>query len=166
MDSLPPFHVYHWRVYEQDLEQTSQLRPPQPLHHTFPIRHCSNPHSTPCCFAVPRSRRGTNWDKRLEHEGRLYVNAACFQHRRPYSNTARGRPEATRGGSRGEGSWASLRSGRVWGGTHLRCGLLVCKIDTASGARGVPRGRLGCGGAAGPGGAVVVREARMFCAES
>ena len=133
MDSLPPFHVYHWRVYEQDSEQTSQLRPPQPLHHIFPIRHCSNPHSTPCCFAVPRSRRGTNWDKRLEHEGRLYVNAACFQHRRPYSNTARGRPEATRGGSRGEKA-VGLHSDQVgYGAVHtfnvvFWCGKLIQRL--------------------------------------
>ena len=79
MDRLHPFHVYHRRVYEQDSKQTSQLRLPPPLPHTFSHRALFKPTlPTPSCFAVPRSRRGTNWDKRLEHEGQFYVNAACF----------------------------------------------------------------------------------------
>lgn len=79
MDSLPPFHVYHWRVYEQDSEQTSQLRPSQPLHHTFPHLTLFTPTlPTPSYLDVPCLRRGTNWDERLEHEERFHVNAACF----------------------------------------------------------------------------------------
>ena len=61
MECLLPFHWYHRRRLKQDLEQTSQLRPPQLLPHTFPHLPLFNPLSllpvayTKCAHAAVRT---------------------------------------------------------------------------------------------------------------
>ena len=75
-------------------------------------RVSTHPTQLTCCAYPPRSRRGTHRGKRLGREGRTHINAAYFQHRPPYSNTARRRPDVRRGENRR--CWTSLR--QVWYG--------------------------------------------------
>ena len=85
----------------QFVEQTSQTRPHQPPHHHLASPQVVRTTHPPNLFAYPpRSRRGTNWYERRGHTGRIHMNAAYFQHRPPYSNTARRRPDTRRGCSR------------------------------------------------------------------
>ena len=127
----------------QLVEQTSQTRPHQPPHHHLSSKTIVRTTHPPNLFAYPpRSRRGTNWGERRGHTGRIHMNAAYFQHRPPYSNTARRRPDTRRGCSReSTGSW-SLSSGLVWGSTHLQLGLLVRKLIQRS-EHGVRRALVG-----------------------
>ena len=79
-------------------EQTPQPHPHQAPHHHVASHRVVNPHTQhTCCAYPPRSRRGAHRDKRREHTWWIYMNAAYFQHRPSYSNTARRRPGARRG---------------------------------------------------------------------
>jgi hypothetical protein len=56
IERVHPSRGYHRRVYEQDLEQTSQTCPLQPLPRTFPHLTLFNPHSVLSVTSLNRAR--------------------------------------------------------------------------------------------------------------
>ena len=158
LEHLHTFHGYHWRVYEQDSEQTSQLRPSQPLHHTFPhltlFTHTPYSQLPRRTVLTPRYELG----RAARTRGAVPCERGVFLTPPPLleysSREARGKEGV---GSTGRGMcFTQIRSsmGQYTPSMWSSGG----KIDAAFDARYAPRARLGCGGAAPSGGAVVARN--------